>query len=421
MIDEDLRTPLQRQHLKSRLGLSALSGLRLATFCVTASAVGLVGWLSLNHDPLGGEPVVTVKMLPGDPVIVAAANTEIENPPKKGTVRVYGIGEEPVEMSSGVTTTHAGEGTSRMTRIPGSSELTALDRQFAVPPEGAPEEDVIITGAIGAATKRMRLRKAPIRRLVEKTAFGPLPKVSGKLTPAKAYARPVDRNSLKATKGKIAIVIGGMGLSAESTKKAVSALPGPVTLAFAPYGKGLQRWINRARRRGHEILLQLPMEPFNYPATSPGPDPLLTGLQPQENLNRLKRYMGRFTGYTGVTNYMGAKFTSEPGALGPVLAELKRRGLTYLDDGTSGRSKTHELGQRLSLGVARAHKVIDRVQDPVQIRANLEKLEAIALKRGVAVAVGSGLPETITEVSQWANTLSEKGIALIPVSAVYGR
>ena len=101
--------------------------------------------------------------------------------------------------------------------------------------------------------------------------------------------------------------------------------------------------------------------------------------------------------------------------------ELKQRGLTYLDDGTSGRSKTGEVGRRLNVRVARAHKVIDRVHDPVRIRANLEKLEAIALKKGIAVAVGSGLPETITEVSQWANTLAEKGIVLVPVSEVYAR
>ena len=77
--------------------------------------------------------------------------------------------------------------------------------------------------------------------------------------------------------------------------------------------------------------------------------------------------------------------------------------------------------QRFQLGVARADTVIDRVSDPVAIRANLEKLEAVALKRGYAVAVGTGLPETITEVSQWANTLAEKGIGLIPVSALYAR
>lgn len=420
MIEDDLKMPLQRQHLKSRFGLSSVSALRVATFSVAALGVGLVGWLSLNNDPLGGQPVVTVKMLPGDPVIAAAANEASESAPTKGTMRVYGSGDEPVELDSGVGAA-AGNGTSRMTRIEGSTELTALDRQFEVPPDGAPEEDVIITGAINRAPPAIRLRRAPIKGLFERTPFGPLPKVSGKRTPAKAYARPVNRRKLNKLKGKIAIVIGGMGLSSQSTNKAVRALPGPVTLAFAPYGKGLQRWITKARRRGHEVLLQLLMEPFNYPAVSPGPNPLLTSLQPEENLNRLKHYTGRFTGYAGVTNYMGAKFTSEPAALGPVLGELKKRGLTYLDDGTSGRSKSKQVGKIFGLGVARAHKVIDRVQDPVAIRANLEKLEAIALKNGIAVAVGSGLPETITEVSQWANTLSEKGIGLIPVSEVYAR
>ncbi len=421
MIEEDLKKPLQRQHLKRRIGFSSVSGLRIATFSVAAFGVGLVGWLSLNSDPLGGQPVVTVKMLPGDPVIVAAANELPVSAPSEGTMRVYGSDNEPVELDSGITSTKAKTVTSQMTRIEGSTELTALDRQFEVPPEGAPEEDVIITGAISSAPARVRLRRAPIRGLVEKTSFGPLPKVSGTLTPAKAYARPVNRKKLSKLKGKIAIVIGGMGISSQSTRKAVRSLPGPVTLAFAPYGKGLQRWITKARRRGHEVLLQLPMEPFNYPATSPGPNPLLTSLRPDQNLNRLKHYMGRFTGYAGVTNYMGAKFSSDVSALGPVMGELKRRGLTYLDDGTSGRSKSEQVGKLFNLDVARADKVIDRVQDPVTIRANLEKLEKIALKKGIAVAVGTGLPETLTEVSQWANTLSEKGIGLIPVSEIYAR
>ena len=420
MIDDELRTPLQRQHLKSRFGLASVSALQAATFSVVALGVGLIGWLSLNNDPLGGEPVVTVKMLPSDPVITAAASDLPQNAPTKGTMRIYGSGDQPVELNAGIST-HSPSGTSRVTRIEGSTELTALDRQFEVPPEGAPEEDVIITGAISNAAPAIRLRRAPIKGLFERTPFGPLPKISGKRTPARAYARPVNRSQLNKSKGKIAIVIGGMGLSSESTNKAVRALPGPVTLAFAPYGKGLQRWITKARRRGHEVLLQLPMEPFNYPATSPGPNPLLTSLPPEENLNRLKHYMGRFTGYAGVTNYMGAKFTSEVASLGPVLGELKRRGLTYLDDGSSGRSKSKQVGDAFKLGVARADKVIDRVSDPVYIRASLEKLEKIALKNGTAVAVGSGLPETITEVSQWANTLAEKGIVLVPVSEVYAR
>lgn len=94
---------------------------------------------------------------------------------------------------------------------------------------------------------------------------------------------------------------------------------------------------------------------------------------------------------------------------------------TKIFDGTSARSKSAEIGRQFSLGVARANAVIDRSPDSVRIRAALERLEKIALQKGVAIAVGTGLPETITEVSQWANTLADKNIVLIPVSAVYAR
>ncbi len=419
MLKDDLRMPLERRTLRDRLGLSAITPLRIAACTVLAGNLALFGWLGLNHDPLGGQPVVNIEMLPGDPVIIAAAQTEVETEPveempEKGTVRIFGDGDEPRKVSSGVKTIKVGS-VSEVKRIEGSGELSALDRQFDEFPAGGPEEQ-IITGSIA---KAVRLRPAPLRKLVEKTAYGPLPKISGKLTPAKAYARPVKKQGGKKLLGKIAVVIGGMGISSEATGRAIARLPGPVSLAFAPYGAGLQRWIKKARRKGHEVLLQLPMEPFNYPATSPGPNPLLTSLQPAENLSRLKGFMGKFTGYTGVVNYMGARFTSDVGAIGPVLAELKRRGLTYLDDGSSSRSKAREIGRQFGLGVAEATAVIDFTQDPVRIRANLEKLERIALQKGVAIAVGSALPETITEVSQWANTLGEKRIGLIPVSAVY--
>ncbi|MEM7428649.1 MAG: divergent polysaccharide deacetylase family protein [Pseudomonadota bacterium] len=420
MLKDDLRMPLERRTLRDRLGLSAVTPLRIATCAVLAGNLALFGWLGLNHDPLGGEPVVTIKMLPGDPVLTAAAQSKVETEPveqkpEKGTVRVFGGGDEPRDVPSGVKTIKVGS-TSKVTRIEGSGELSALDRQFGdLVPEG-PEEQVLHTGSIA---KAVRLRRAPLRKLVEKTVYGPLPKVSGSLTPAKAYARPVDKAQAKKLRGRIALVIGGMGISSEATRRAIARLPGPVSLAFAPYGAGMQRWIRKARRGGHEVLLQLPMEPFNYPATSPGPNPLLTSLQPAENLSRLKGFMGKFTGYTGVVNYMGARFTSDVGAFGPVLAELKRRGLTYLDDGTSARSKAREIGRQFGLGVAQAVSVIDHSPDPVRIRSNLERLEAIALQKGVAIAVGSALPGTITEVSQWANTLHEKGLGLIPVSAVY--
>ena len=64
---------------------------------------------------------------------------------------------------------------------------------------------------------------------------------------------------------KIAILLGGMGLNQQLTQKAIKELPGDVTLGFAPYGENLQAQVNRARAEGHEVMLQLPMEPVGYP------------------------------------------------------------------------------------------------------------------------------------------------------------
>ena len=124
--------------------------------------------------------------------------------------------------------------------------------------------------------------------------------------PARSRAARTDR--------AIAIVIGGLGVSAAVTQQAMEKLPGPVTFAFSPYGTDVDRLVDQcARADGHEVLLQAPMEPFDYPDNDPGPQTLLTSLSPDQNLDRLYWLMSRFQGYVGVANYMGARFTSERG------------------------------------------------------------------------------------------------------------
>ncbi|WP_412160064.1 divergent polysaccharide deacetylase family protein, partial [Pantoea sp. SIMBA_079] len=64
--------------------------------------------------------------------------------------------------------------------------------------------------------------------------------------------------------------MGGLGLSQTGSMEAIDKLPQEVTLGFAPQGNSLQRWMQAARQNGHELVLQLPMEPFDYPRVNPG-------------------------------------------------------------------------------------------------------------------------------------------------------
>jgi polysaccharide deacetylase 2 family uncharacterized protein YibQ len=60
-----------------------------------------------------------------------------------------------------------------------------------------------------------------------------------------------------------------MGLSPRATEAAIAGLPGAVTLGFAPYGADLARQTVLAREAGHELVLEIPMEPSIFRATIP--------------------------------------------------------------------------------------------------------------------------------------------------------
>ena len=104
----------------------------------------------------------------------------------------------------------------------------------------------------------------------------------------------------------------------------MSKLPGTVTFAFTPYGTDLDTAGRAAREKGHEVLLQVPMEPYDYPDNDPGPQTLLSSLSAEQNVDRLHWLFSRMQGYVGVTNFMGARFTASDSALAPVLRELSQ-------------------------------------------------------------------------------------------------
>jgi polysaccharide deacetylase 2 family uncharacterized protein YibQ len=251
--------------------------------------------------------------------------------------------------------------------------------------------------------------------LLEQTTQGQIPKIgSDGVRPAEAYAQPA-----ATTKGaRVAIVVGRLGISANMLTEALAKLPGPVTLAVTPYGADLARWVARARGEGHEVLLQVPMEPFDYPENDPGPQTLLTSLPPEQNINRLHWFMARFGGYVGLANYMGARFVMNDASVGAVIRESGKRGLMFFDDGATPRTVTSTAAGSANVPYAKADIVIDATPNAAEIEGALAKLEAAAHEHGFAVGYASALPVSIERIANWAKTLSARGVTLVPISAV---
>jgi polysaccharide deacetylase 2 family uncharacterized protein YibQ len=144
-------------------------------------------------------------------------------------------------------------------------------------------------------------------------------------------------------------------------------LPAAVTLAFTPYGSDPAKLAERARAQRHEILLQIPMEPFDYPDNDPGPQTLLTTLAPEQNLDRLYWHLSRFQGYAGIANFMGARFVVTDAAMQPIVREAAKRGLGYLDDGSAPRSVAPSLTAGQAMPFAKADFSIDAVPTALEI------------------------------------------------------
>ncbi len=386
---DDLSTPLGQKTVRRKrrfrlpfTGLQALAvllGLFLATFA---------GFAIFSQNPLGGEPVTRI-------AIRQSAPTD----------------EKPATAPAGASESSA-KPAARQASSSEQRTVTIIDGSSGT------RHDVTISGdapdkAEADAAPAMMAGVDP--RLLEKSRYGMIPVASDGLKPFTVYAADADR--AKAAKMPVvAIVVGGLGIGAAKTADAIVKLPPAVTLAFTPYGSDPTKLAERARAQRHEILLQIPMEPFDYPDNDPGPQTLLTTLAPEQNLDRLYWHLSRFQGYAGIANFMGARFVVTDAVMQPIVREAAKRGLGYFDDGSAPRSVAPSLAAAQAMPFAKGDFSIDAVPTAVEIDRALAKLEGLAKERGVAVGMASALPISIERISVWIKALESHGIMLVPLT-----
>ncbi|MGY4401311.1 divergent polysaccharide deacetylase family protein [Bradyrhizobium sp. USDA 3315] len=386
---DELSTPLGQTTVgrtrRFRLPFTAMQALAVLLGLVL---VGFVGIALFNDNPLGGEPI---------------ARVTLRNPPPAAADDKHAPAAEPAAKSAAKTPAAASDART-VTIIDGSSGK----RQDVVIGAGDPADK-----ADGDTPPLAMTGIDP--RLLEKSRYGMIPVVADGLKPFTVYAAEADR-AKAARMPVVAIVVAGLGVGAAKTTDAIMKLPPAVTLAFTPYGSDPGKLAERARTQRHEILLQIPMEPFDYPDNDPGPQTLLTTLSSEQNLDRFYWHLSRLQGYAGIANFMGGRFVAADHVMQPIVREAAKRGLSYFDDGSTPRSVAQTLSAGQSLPFAKADFAIDAVPTSAEIDRALVKLETIAKERGTAVGVASALPVSIERLGAWLKTLDSKGIMLVPLT-----
>ena len=257
---------------------------------------------------------------------------------------------------------------------------------------------------------------APISGLSKMSAYGRIPAISSNgMTPLSAYKRPFSQS---AGKRPVSIIIGGLGVNRGLTTQAINELPADVTLAFAAHAPGLQNWVNQARAKGHEVLIELPLESGDFNAAEAGADrALMASRNSAANMRNLDWLLSRAQGYFGVTNYNGDMFLTRADVAAPILDKLAKSGLSFIFDGSVSAPSLSALSTSARLPFAKGYNLIDPQQDTVIIQSELSRLSAQAQNSGGTIGVGFAYPETITAVRNWAQGLNAQGLTLAPASS----
>ncbi len=270
------------------------------------------------------------------------------------------------------------------------------------------EPGAVVPASVAAAPIVQPERLAP--------ATGGVPQPAAPIAATPAAALPAEPAPFAPEfKGpRIAIVLTEVGDNPALARAAIQALPPAVGLALTPY-PDVRALGKAARADGHEVWAGLPMQPKSWPRVSPGKNTLLIGNTPDENLRRLDWALARVEGAVGVTGIMGSAFTENAAALHPVLGELTRRGLVYIDARSSGRSVALPAARETGTRAAANDRFLD---ESGNVAANLAALERQAKAQGQAIGFARPLPGTIEAIEQWAPTLEAKGILLVPPSTL---
>jgi polysaccharide deacetylase 2 family uncharacterized protein YibQ len=395
MTTDDLSTPLGQDTQPRRRRRLPFSGIQVIAAALGLLLLGFAGIALFHQDRLGGEPVVRVAL---------QSNNAAKTTDRDSAAPASADAAKPGQSAAKAASNQPANGQKTITIIDGSS--------------GARQDVVVASeGSATGAETASAIMSGIDARLLEKSRYGMIPIVADGVTPFTAYAAGTPAERAKAaTMPTVAIVVGGLGIGAAKTTESILNLPSAVTLAFTPYGSDPAKLVARARGRHHEILLQVPMEPFDYPDNDPGPQTLLTTQSPEQNLDRLFWHLSRIQGYVGLTSFMGARFAVSDSAMQPVIREAAKRGLGYLDDGSSPRSVAGTLAQGQNMPFAKADLSIDAVPTTAEIDKALAKLESLAKTRGHAIGIASSLPVSVERIGNWAKALESRGVLLVPLT-----
>ncbi len=216
---------------------------------------------------------------------------------------------------------------------------------------------------------------------------------------------------------RLAIIIDDIGNRREPVERLLAAGI-PLTFSVLPDQSHTKELAAHIAAAGQEVMLHLPMEPENEKTNDPGSGALLV-TQPDEDIRAVIGHdVGQVPQAKGVNNHMGSLFTQDERKMEVALAELKTRGLFFIDSLTAPASVGCAVARRLGLKTAARRIFLDDDSSGDAIARNLRLAIELAAKEGNVVAIGHPYPATVAAIEKMKDDLAKAGVRPVFASQV---
>lgn len=221
-------------------------------------------------------------------------------------------------------------------------------------------------------------------------------------------------------KGRLALIIEDYGSDRAQSRKFAS-LPGTFTAAVRPNTPGAEAAAKEAAKAGMEVLLDLPMEPKDYPTRNPGEKAILVDLSGREIRSRLAGALGTVGPVRGVKTFMGGLAVEDRDVMRAILEELRDRRLFFVDNTQSSYSVVPEMARDLGVPVLVLTSIaeIDEGRSPAStIAIRFEDLIRRCQAKGYAVGIIHPRAATHEVLTGLLPRLAREGIVVMGISEV---
>jgi len=216
----------------------------------------------------------------------------------------------------------------------------------------------------------------------------------------------------------IAIIIDDLGDNLEALQ-AIINLSRPLDVAILPFSHYARETAKMAQEHGLEVMLHLPLESINSESNDGGHlVEIKSEMSPEEVLTTLRQCLDILPEVKGVNNHMGSLITQKKEIMKIILAEIKSRGLFFIDSRTTEKSIAFKLARQMGLACGQRDIFLDSEANRKSILSQIEKLIHLCHQRGRAIAIGHPYPETLSLLSEAITRIEGAGIKIVPISRI---